>query len=172
MKEFIYEDGWKKYEETFISPKNTVFGVVFLVAGKTMTDMPAYSNFTNISLIEIDPDKSIIGFNKSDIIPIENFNRNNGKLAFNIKTNENKTVVLLESYNENWKAYIDDKELEHLEIMNWANGFQIQEKEEVTVKIEYEPQKNRNNIIFSWIIGWIFVIAWIILLVYKKLKRS
>ncbi len=172
VKEFIYEDGEKKYKETFISPKNAVFGVVFLVAGKTMTDQPAYSNFTNISVVEIDPDKSIMSFNKSDILPVENYDKNIGRLSFNIETNENKTLVLLESYNENWKAYIGDKELKHFEILNWANGFQIQGEEDGIVRIEYGPQKNRNNIILAWITGWIFVLALVVLMVYKKLKRS
>jgi len=171
-KNYISENGSNKYEETFIPPKNTVQGILFLVAGKKMTELPAYSNFENISIIEIDQDASMLNFNTSDIIPVENYNKTNGKLTFNIKANKNCTIVLSESYNENWNVYAGEKKLTHVKILDWANGFEIPEDQDGIITIEYGPQKNRNIILSVWIAAWSFVIAWMILLIYKRSKRS
>lgn len=171
-KKYLYKDGSNKYEETFMPPEDTVYGVLFLAGGKTTTILPAYSYFTNISIREIDQDASIIILNMSDAIPLENYEKTNGKLTFNIKANKNSTIVLSESFNENWNAYAGDEKLTHVEILDWANGFKIPEDQDGIVTIEYAPQKNRNTVIFIWIAAWIFVIAWMILLIYDRSKRS
>lgn len=168
----VDEDGWKKYKETFTAPKNTVFGMVYLVAGKTTMDIPAYSNFSDVSIIETDPDTLISDFNKSDVSYIKSFKSINEKISFNVKTNGNSTLVLLESYNTDWNAYIDNKPLKHFKVLNWANGFQIPEKENASIiRIEYAPQKNRDIIISIWAFTWMLVAICLIFLINKKLKR-
>ncbi len=170
-KNFIYADGMKEYEETFIPPKDTVRGVLFLVSGRTTTDAPAYSNFTNISVVEIDQDELLLNYNISDIIPVEDFDKTYNKITFNIKAEKNSTLVFSESYNKDWNAYVNNKNLTHFKFMDWSNAFQFKETQDGTVTIIYEPQKNRDIIIFIWISTWIAVIIWMAHLIYEKARK-
>lgn len=167
-------DTWKKYDETFVAPKNTAFGIIYLNSGKSSTASPISStiaSFSNLSLTEKSTN-DIFSKGVDHIIPIENIIRKNNKFYIPIKTDESSLLVLSESYDDGWKSYINNTELEHIKILNWANGFKIPDGTEGIISIEYQPQRNRDIIIVIWILIWFFVVVGFIFLKYRNYTKE
>jgi hypothetical protein len=64
-------------------------------------------------------------------------------------------LIFLDNFDLNWHAYINDKggfthELQHDEVLNWSNAFNVSGEGETQVLLIYQPQTNRDNLLLVW----------------------
>ncbi|RLI40939.1 hypothetical protein DRO59_08160, partial [Candidatus Bathyarchaeota archaeon] len=111
--------------------------------------------------------------NKTLIAP-KNFiwrERSPTKYEANVESNGSFILVLLESYDKNWKAYVNGTpipEKNHLEVNAFANGWLIDTTGNLTITIQYETQ---GRFTMSLIASVILPILLLTFLSRKDVKR-
>lgn len=75
-------------------------------------------------------------------------------------------LVLGESYDPNWSAYLNGERLEHFKSSRWSNGFYSEEGG--TITIIFDRQKSRDQTLAMWAGTWLFVFTAI---AYTSVRR-
>ena len=93
---------------------------------------------------------------------------------YTIKTNTNSPFILglLESYDSNWKLQVNGKQIseeDHIQINSYANGWLIRDTGELTITIEYAPQKIFTR---SVIASLVLPLILIVILFRKDIKKA
>lgn len=93
---------------------------------------------------------------------------------YTIKANTNSPFILglLESYDSNWKLQVNGKQIseeDHIQINSYANGWLIRDTGELTITIEYAPQK---IFTISVIASLVLPLILIVILFRKDIKKA
>jgi hypothetical protein len=167
------ENSWLYFEDIFISPKNATIAVLYLVAGPSadgnslgktwFADLKMEKLLTIEQLFTYQDENNklhlISNLTENYFTPINNYHRDKSNIFFKVNITEPSLIVMGESYDENWVAYINDQRLLHWRANGWANGFLIPNSGEYEVKIIFQSQMNRDLMIKIWLIAWSSVLS-------------
>lgn len=149
-KQSYLEDRLDNQTNYFILPPryNYGLGYAFAFQNKSFKNLAVLNNLEELSLY-LFPYKALKemkfvrkGFNKTETNFSNNYEvRKINYFTYKVTANDANMIILNQSYDPGWLAFANGKVLNHVFVNNWANGWEINNKDQQsTIYIIFWPQ--------------------------------